>query len=97
MRGGEQQVKPVSAWLFNCIQTKHANAMDNMPSPTILPREEGDRWEAEKLSSILPVIFDQNDFEQIYSERGITNAAPVPQFTVFFGTGASTAVSEILR
>ena len=68
MRGGEQQVKPVSAWLFNCIQTKHANAMDNMPSPTILPREEGDRWEAEKLSSILPVIFDQNDFEQIYSD-----------------------------
>ncbi len=68
MRGSEQQVKPTSAWLFNCIQTKHANAMDNIPSPSILPREEGDRWEAEKLSSILPVILDQNDFEQIYSD-----------------------------
>ena len=60
------QVEPVSAWLFNSIANKHADAMDNFPSPNVLPREEGDKGEAETLSSILPVILDQNDFEETY-------------------------------
>jgi hypothetical protein len=42
--------------------------MDNFPSPNILPREEGDKAEAEMLSSIIPVILDQNDFEETYSD-----------------------------
>ena len=63
-----EQVEPVSAWLFNCIETKHADAMDNFPSPNVLPREEGDKAEAEMLSSIIPVILDQCDFEQVYDE-----------------------------
>ena len=58
---------PVSAWLFNSIANKHADAMDNYPAPNILPREEGDKAEAEILSSIIPVILDQNEFEEIYS------------------------------
>ena len=61
-------VKPTSAWLFNCIANKHADAMDNFPSPNILPREEGDKGEAEMLSSIIPVILEQDDFEGTYSE-----------------------------
>ena len=60
------QVEPVSAWLFNSIANKHADAMDNFPSPNVLPREKGDKEEAETLSSILPVILDQNDFEETY-------------------------------
>ncbi len=60
------QVEPSSGWLFNAIANKHADAMDNFPSPNILPREEGDKPEAEKLSSIVPVILDQNDFEETY-------------------------------
>ena len=63
-----QEVEPSSAWLFNCIANKHADAMDNFPTPNILPREEGDKGEAEMLSSIIPVILDQADFEQTYSE-----------------------------
>ena len=35
-------VEPTSGWLFNAIQNKHADAMDNYPSPNILPREEGE-------------------------------------------------------
>jgi hypothetical protein len=42
--------------------------MDNYPSPNILPREEGDKNEAEMLTSIVPVILEQNDFEQTYSD-----------------------------
>ena len=62
------EVQPSSAWLFNCIANKHADAMDNFPSPNILPREEGDKAEAEMLTSIIPVILDQNDFEETYSD-----------------------------
>ena len=62
------KVKPTSAWLFNCIANKHADAMDNFPSPNILPREEGDKAEAEMLTSIIPIILEQDDFEETYSE-----------------------------
>ena len=69
MRSGDtSNVKPTSAWLFNCIANKHADAMDNFPSPNILPREEGDKGEAEMLTSIIPVILDQCEFEQTYSD-----------------------------
>ena len=69
MRGNDKnQVEPTSAWLFNCIANKHADAMDNFPAPNVLPREEGDKAEAEMLTSILPVILAQNDFEKTYDE-----------------------------
>lgn len=69
MRKSEtQEVEPVSAWLFNCIANKHADAMDNFPAPNILPREEGDKAEAEMLTSIMPVILAQNNFEETYDK-----------------------------
>ena len=68
MRDPASDVQPTSAWLFNCIANKHADAMDNFPSPNILPREEGDKGEAEMLSSIIPVILDQCEFEKTYSD-----------------------------
>ena len=67
MRKAEtNQVEPSSGWLFNAIANKHADAMDNFPSPNVLPREEGDKAEAEMLSSIIPVVLEQNDFEETY-------------------------------
>ena len=63
-----EEVEPTSGWLFNSLANKHADAMDNFPSPNILPREEGDKGEAEMLSSIIPVILDQAEFEQTYDE-----------------------------
>ena len=71
MRDKKDDIQPTSAWLFNCIANKHADAMDNYPSPNILPREEGDKAEAEMLTSIVPVILEQNDFEETYS--GVQN------------------------
>ena len=69
MRKSEtNQVEPSSGWLFNAIANKHADAMDNYPSPNVLPREEGDKAEAEMLSSIIPVILEQNDFEETYDD-----------------------------
>ena len=71
MRDKKEDIQPTSAWLFNCIANKHADAMDNFPSPNVLPREEGDKAEAEMLTSIIPVILDQSEFEQTYSD--VTN------------------------
>lgn len=60
--------EPASAWLFNCINNKHADAMDNYPEPCILPREESDVRDAELLSKIIPVLLEYNNFEQVYSD-----------------------------
>lgn len=60
--------EPASAWLLNCILNKHADAMDNYPEPNVLPREEGDKGDAELLSNVLPVVLEQCDFEQTYSD-----------------------------
>lgn len=67
-KSSTSEVEPSSGWLFNCIANKHADAMDNFPAPNVLPREEGDKAEAEMLTSILPVILEQNDFESVYDE-----------------------------
>lgn len=64
----ERQVQPASAWLFNAIANKHADAMDNYPAANILPREEGDEAEAEMLSSIIPVVLEHCGFEKVYSD-----------------------------
>ena len=69
LRAEKPQVEPTSAWLFNCIANKHADAMDNFPSANVLPREEGDRGEAEMLTSIIPVVLEQNEFEATYSDE----------------------------
>ncbi len=79
LRDKNNDVQPTSAWLFNCIANKHADAMDSFPAPNILPREENDKGEAEMLTSIIPVILDQCDFEQTYSD--------VMQYKIKNGTG----------
>lgn len=61
------QPEPSSAWLFNAIANKHADAMDNAPEPMALPREESDRESAKVLSSVLPVTMEYNGFEETYS------------------------------
>lgn len=59
--------QPVSAWLFNSVANKHADMMDNYPEPSVLPREKGDELSAKTISSILPVMFERNNYEQTYS------------------------------
>ena len=64
--------KPVdgenTAWLFNSVANKHADAMDNKPCCNILAREKDDEKTAATLSSIIPVILDRNRFTSTYSE-----------------------------
>ena len=68
MIGEEARPEPTSAWLFNSLTNKHADIMDNYPEPNVLPREQQDEEDAQQLSSILPVVFERNEYEQTYSQ-----------------------------
>ena len=60
--------EPTSAWMFNSIAAKHADIMDNYPEPNVLPREQGDEQSAKILSSILPVVYERNNYEETFSD-----------------------------
>ena len=64
-----EKPEPTSAWLFNSLNNKHADFMDNFPEPQVLPREESDKKEAEIISSILPVIHKRTKFKSTYSKN----------------------------
>lgn len=66
--GVPEEHKSKSAWLFNAIMGKHADAIEAYPTVNVLPREEGDKPEAKKLTSIIPVVLDHAEFEQAYSD-----------------------------
>ena len=61
--------EPSSAWLFNSLINKHADIMDSFPEPVCLPRSADDKDTARIISSVLPVIIEQNDFEKTYSDN----------------------------
>ena len=97
MRGhGKNQVEPTSGWLFNAIASKHADVMDNFPSPNVLPREEGDKAEAKLLSSILPVVLEQSEFEQVYDEvNDYKLKAGTGIYGVFWDPDASGGLGDV--
>ncbi len=64
----QERCEPASAWLFNSIANKHADAMDNYPEPNVLPREKGDEEQAKLLSKIIPLVLENNGFEKTYSD-----------------------------
>lgn len=66
---GTTELKTKSAWLVNVILSKHADAMDAYPEPNFLPREASDEAQAKILSSIVPVVLQNADFELAWSEN----------------------------
>ena len=65
----DNKTKPSSAWMFNSIVNKHADAMDSYPEAICLPREQSDEESAKTLTSILPVVLERNNFEDTYSDN----------------------------
>lgn len=65
----QDEPDPASAWLLNSILNKHADAMDNYPEPNVLPRSQDDEQDAKALSAILPVVLEQNEYEETYSQK----------------------------
>lgn len=68
LRDKNAPAKRHSAWLFNSIVNKHADYMDSLPECTVLPREETDNPEAQRLTDVLPVILEKNNWQQVYSD-----------------------------
>lgn len=68
MRKGSSKIAPVSAWLFNSIANKHADAMDNYPEPSVLARAMDDEDTAAVLTKVLPTLLEYNNYEQTYSD-----------------------------
>lgn len=56
-----------SGHIFNAIQYKHADMMDNYPFANILPREESDEDAAKILTEVLPFIFERCGFKKTFS------------------------------
>lgn len=65
---GKKKRTPATAWLWNVIVSKHADMEDSYPEPGFLPRAADDEEEAKRLSSVVPVILEQNDFHAAYSD-----------------------------
>lgn len=68
-QSGDIRVEPTSAWLFNAVVNKHADAMDNYPEPVVLPRERSDEQSAKVLGEVLPVIMETTGFQEVYSSN----------------------------
>lgn len=63
----ENEPEPIAGYLFSTIANKHADAMDNYPESSLLPREPGDQGEAQSLSTIIPLIMEKAEYEDTYS------------------------------
>jgi len=68
MHDGKDDFKPATPWLWSCIESRYSDVMDSYPTCNIMPRQMDDKGEAKILSSILPVIFEQNRYEETYSD-----------------------------
>ena len=68
MNDGKKDFKPATAWLWSCIQSRYSDIMDSYPTCNFRPRQQDDKEEAKKLSSIVPIIFEQNRYEDTYSD-----------------------------
>lgn len=64
---GNQNVKSTT-WLWMCLQGRYSDVMDSYPSCNIKARQGDDVRQAKILSSIIPVILEQNRYEETYSD-----------------------------
>lgn len=94
--GNGEDPQPASGWLVNCILSKHADAMDCYPMPTVLPREPGDQEEAKMLTRILPVILKNNQFKRVYSSAWWYKLkSGCAAYGVFWDTGKLGGLGDI--
>lgn len=68
MNNGKKGDEPATAWLWSCIQSRYSDTMDSYPTCNFQPRQSDDKAEAIRLSAIVPVILEQNRYEDVYSD-----------------------------
>lgn len=60
------ETEPATAFIFNAIENKYAEAVDNFPDPVLTERCAEDEKTAKLLSKILPLQLDMSDFKRCY-------------------------------
>lgn len=94
---GKQPIEPHSAWLLNSLMNKHADLMDNMPAPAILPREQSDEEAARMLGEIVPVVLERAGFDAVYDRCSwykLKNGTAC--YGVFWDGSAENGLGEIV-
>ncbi len=61
--------EPATAFIFNAIENKYAEAVDNFPEPVITERCLGDEQTAKLLSKILPLQLEICNFKSCYKNN----------------------------
>lgn len=60
--------QPATAYIFNAIMHKYADAVDNFPCPNFLEREKEDADTARTLSKLVPAQLEIGRFKEVYKE-----------------------------
>lgn len=93
----EDTVRPTTAFVFNAIANKHADAMDNFPEPNILSRHADDEAEAKALSKIIPMQLELSDFRRVYSRNWWTKLKHGGAlYGIFFDNHAAGGMGQIV-
>lgn len=96
LRAPDRRERKESAWLFNSLLNKHADFMDAIPECTVLPREESDTRGAERLTSVLPVILERNDWESVYSDASFNKLKTgTAVFSVLWNPNAAGGLGDV--
>ncbi len=94
--GDSRYGRPVSAWLFNSVCSKHADLCDRYPTCTALPREPDDESDAAMLSKILPVICQRCHFDKLYADNAWTKLKHgVAAYGVFWNPHLENGLGDI--
>lgn len=92
----KEEDEPASAYLFNMIINKHADAMDNFPAPNVLPQEESDQETASMLSKIIPAILEKRNYEKTYSDGWWSKLKTgTSAFGVFWNSGIDNGMGDV--
>jgi len=91
----QDEPDPTSSWLFNGVANKQADFMDNFPEISVLPREKDDIGKAEILSSILPVVLENAEFDKAYAQVGWDVQLGMGAFGVFWNPLLNNGLGDI--
>lgn len=94
--GEEESVQPRSAWLFNSIMNKLADYSDNIPEANIRARQSDDVREAERLKELIPMIMEENDYEETYMQSSLSKLKNGTSVTGVFWDSGKNGIGDIL-
>lgn len=88
--------EPTTPYLFNTITNKHADLLDNYPKPLFYPREQTDQEEANRLTKIVPVILQKNNFKRTYNKASWTKIkSGLAVYGVFWNNDIENGLGDI--